>query len=108
MVARGAHVLQAEEVLELIEDKQHRGPKREADDDRLRNVARQVAEAEERDARLRRANQKGEQNRRRNLLIAWHERQRAEYGDGDRIGWSVDELTRRVEEGPDRRHDDRG
>ena len=43
---------QAEQVLQLVEDEQHRRPEREADDDGVRDVARQVAEPQQRDAGL--------------------------------------------------------
>ena len=35
---------ETQEVLELIEKQQYRRPQREADDDRLRDIARQIAE----------------------------------------------------------------
>ncbi len=51
---------QTQQVLELIEHQQHRGAEREADDHRVRNVARQVAQPQQRDARLDDADDEGQ------------------------------------------------
>ena len=54
MILAGAGRRQSQQVLELIEHQQHRRAEREADDHRVRNVARQVAQPQQRDAGLNR------------------------------------------------------
>ena len=66
VIFTGAQRRQAQQVLELIEHQQHRRPQREADDHGVRNVARQIAQPQQRNAGLDRADHQGQQNGGRN------------------------------------------
>ena len=98
VVLAGAGGGQAEQVFELIEHQQNRGAEREADDHRVRDIARQVAEPQQRDARLDDADDEREQDHGRDSFGIAEADQRAQHGDRNRIGRAVDELLRRIEQ----------
>ena len=58
----------------------------EADDDGVGDVAGQVAQAEQGDAQLDRADQEGEQDGGRDPIPLGKDRQGTEQGDGDGVG----------------------
>ena len=66
---RVAHGVQAEQVLQLVEHQQAAGARREADDDGVGDVARQVAEPAQRDGELDRPDHEGEQDGGLDLLV---------------------------------------
>ena len=101
--------LQPEQILQLVEHEQAAGAGREAEDHRVRDVAGEVAEPQQGDAELDRADHEGEQHRGLDLrLRAVDHRDRGEHRDRDRVGGAVDELARRVEDRADGGHHDRG
>ena len=80
--------LQAEQVLELVEHEQRARAGREADDHRVRDVAREVAEPEQRDAELDRADQEREQDRGLDLRVLARPRPRSRSAPRSRSRWS--------------------
>ena len=84
----------AEEVLQLVQGEQDRGAYREADDDAVRDVARQVAEAQQRDAGLDGADEQADHDGGPHALGRREDGKGAEQGDGDGVGRTVDELLR--------------
>ncbi len=75
-----APLLEAEQIGHLAERHEQAGPRHEAEDDRLRDVTRQVAELEKGDDHLERADEQAEQeDRLQHPRIAGCERQS---GDG--------------------------
>jgi hypothetical protein len=99
---------QSEQVLQLVEDEQSAGAEREPQDHRVRDVARQVPEPEQRDANLDRTHEEREQHGGADLVVRMRVEgaDRAQHRDRDRVGGTVDELFRRIEERADGRHDD--
>src|SRR6185369_17156051 len=68
MVLARAGGRQAKQVLELIKHQQDRSTEREPDDYGVRNIFRQIAESQQRDAGLDRADDEGEENDSRDSL----------------------------------------
>ena len=80
--------LQAEQVLHLIEHQQHARAGGEADDHRVRDVAREVAEPQQRDAELDRADQERQQDRRLDPLVLARDASRWRSAARSRSRWS--------------------
>ena len=68
MIFAGAGGGQPEQVLELIEHQQHRRAEREADDHGVRDVPRQIAQPQQRDAGLDDADHQRQQDHGRDPL----------------------------------------
>ena len=99
-----APAVQAEEIGHLPQRDEKARAGHEADDDRLRNVAREIAQPENGDEDLQDAGHDAEQKKRLHgvpLHIGVERRQRAEDDERDGVGRAVDEVRRRTE---DRRH----
>ncbi len=109
----GARLLDAEQVGHLAERHQQAGPRHEAEDDRFRDVARQVAQLEQGDDHLKAADHEAEQENRLHVLVLRLRVQR-QAGDGaeddkrDGVRWPIDEVRRRAEQRRDGGHDDGG
>ncbi len=104
-----ALVMQAEKIPDLPDRDQESRAGHESDDDRLGNVAGQVAEPEDRDEDLDDADEDAEQEhrlRRAGLGVGIEERERAEDDERDRVGRAVDQVRGRAEDRRDQRNDD--
>ena len=107
MVRPGPRRRNPEQVLQLIEHQQHRGPQREPHNHRVRHVLRQIPQPQQRNPRLNRPHQQRQQKHRRQPLRIREPHERTQHRNRNRIRRPIDELLRRIEQRPDRRHHDR-
>ena len=105
-----ALIVHPQRVAQLSHREQERGGRHEADDDRLGNVASQVAQFEQADDDLEDANQHGQQEQPLEEFLGVlrvEEGKRREDQQRDGASRSVDQMRRRTEDRGDDRYDDR-
>ena len=114
MLMAVAHLLDAEQIGDLAQRHEQAGPRHEAEDDRFRDVARQVAQPEQGDDDLTAAHEQAEQEHRlqgvRGCVVAaqFQAGDGAEDDERNGVGRAVDEVRRGAEDGGDGGHDDGG
>ncbi len=107
VIFAGSHRRQPQQVLELIHHQQQGGAQGEAHDHGMRNIARQIAQAQQRNAGLHHAHQQGQHDHGRNAFRFAKAYNGTEDGDRNGVGGPIDQLLRRIEQGADGRHHNR-